>query len=235
MAFLIVYLILAVVFAFIGSEMAKSRNRDAAAWALICALIPLLGVVALAVAGNAQAHTTYTPAARIEDSLTRPKASVKADTKPYDIKKWEALLEVDDDVAKAAQEITPYGPSYVDDFAEKYLALGDKAYLEVLRAKMIAKAVKDREISEEQERQNQIDKAKGDNKIYFQYIEKLKENGGIDPDYNQKVLRVQRYTGLAKPFRNGVEVEFEDGTFALKGGFLMRRFDSRTEMEKWGS
>ncbi|WP_164821930.1 PLDc N-terminal domain-containing protein [Sinorhizobium medicae] len=47
MAFVIIYLILAVVFAVIGSEMAKSRNRDAAAWALICALLPLLGIVAL--------------------------------------------------------------------------------------------------------------------------------------------------------------------------------------------
>ncbi|MDX0430785.1 hypothetical protein GOC91_15700 [Sinorhizobium medicae] len=54
------------------------------------------------------------------------------------------------------------------------------------------------------------------NTIYFEYLEKVKRNDGIDPDCHSKVMSVERYSGAAKAFRNGVEVQFEDGTFALK-------------------
>ncbi|MDX0889749.1 hypothetical protein GOE07_02310 [Sinorhizobium medicae] len=233
MAFVIIYLILAVVFAVIGSEMAKSRNRDAAAWALICALLPLLGIVALAVAGSAKAQTPYSPTTRNEQPLQISPAKVEVESKKYDEGKWLALLDVDDEIADAAKDVESYGAGYVDEFAEKYLALGDKSYLESLKAKIIARAVKDQERKIEQQKQDELDKANEANKIYFEYLEKLKQNGGIDPDYHSKVVSVEKYSGTAKAFRNGVEVQFEDGTFALKGGFLMRRFNSKAELDEW--
>ncbi len=105
MAFIIVYLILAVVCAVIGSEMAKSRNRDAAAWALVCALLPLLGIIALAVAGSANAQAPYAPTTRNEQPLQFSPLELEVESKKYDEGKWLALLDVDDDIADAARPL----------------------------------------------------------------------------------------------------------------------------------
>ncbi|MDX0604996.1 hypothetical protein GOD78_28090 [Sinorhizobium medicae] len=233
MAFIIVYLILAVVCAVIGSEMAKSRNRDAAAWALVCALLPLLGIIALAVAGSANAQAPYAPTTRNEQPLQFSPVELEVESKKYDEGKWLALLDVDDDIADAVKAIEGYGGSYIDEFAEKYLALADKNYLQPLKAKIIAKAMKDHESKMARKKQDELARDDEANTIYFEYLEKLKRNYGIDPDYHSKVLSVERYSGAAKAFRNGVEVQFEDGTFALKGGFLMRRFNTRAELDQW--
>lgn len=47
----------------------------------------------------------------------------------YDASKWQALVEVDTEIAAEVKRISLYGQSYVDDLAQKYLAISDKNYL----------------------------------------------------------------------------------------------------------
>jgi hypothetical protein len=51
MIFILVVFV-AIFSAFVGARMAKSRKRDPAIWAVICFLVPLVGILALAIAGN---------------------------------------------------------------------------------------------------------------------------------------------------------------------------------------
>jgi hypothetical protein len=62
----------------------------------------------------------------------------------YDRKKWNALVEYDEDIARVAQALEPYGNKYVDQFAAAYLALNDKQYLPVIVKKIIAFAQEER-------------------------------------------------------------------------------------------
>jgi hypothetical protein len=233
--FFVVYIVLAVVFALIGSEMAKSRNRDAAAWALISALFPLLGILALAVAGKANVPQFHQPANVSWQPIPEIQTAPRLEAKEYDERKWKALLEVDDDVAAAAKVVAEYGSLYLDEFAGKFMALDDKSYLEVLKSKTVAKAENDLKKRIEDQQILATLEADESNKIYLEYMRKLNENGGIDPDYHVRVVKAEKYLGPAKPFKNGVALEFEDGTFALKGGFLMRRFSTAAERDKWGT
>lgn len=50
-------------------------------------------------------------------------------TNGTDIKKWEALKMVDDEIAQAARKAAEFGSAKEKELAEKYLAIGDKAYL----------------------------------------------------------------------------------------------------------
>ncbi len=237
MAFVLIWLVVGVVFAFIGAGMAKERNRDAAAWGLICALTGLIGVIALAIAGKADAQPNYNADMISRDSdynriPPRPIAEVKL--KNFDEKKWLALLEVDDELSNAASALRPFGSQYVEDLAEKYLILNDKTYLSTLVEKIKARAVIETEKEQaerEEDLKNRQDESK---KTYFDYLDRLNKNDGLDPDYHIKVVSVEKYTGNAKAFHNGLKVKFEDGTFALRGGFLIRKFANEAEMDEWG-
>jgi F0F1-type ATP synthase membrane subunit c/vacuolar-type H+-ATPase subunit K len=56
-------LLISLLFGFAGASMAKVRARDPSAWFLICALIPVLGLVALA--QSPKVATADLPATRI--------------------------------------------------------------------------------------------------------------------------------------------------------------------------
>lgn len=43
--------------------------------------------------------------------------------------KWRALVDLDPDVAAAAEQVRALGPRYEEMLAKKYLAIGDKSYL----------------------------------------------------------------------------------------------------------
>ncbi len=51
---LIVFLIVTGLFAWLGAEMAKTRNRDSTTWAIVCGLTGLIGVIILALIGKAE-------------------------------------------------------------------------------------------------------------------------------------------------------------------------------------
>ncbi len=51
---LIIFLVVIGLFAWLGSEMAKTRNRSSIVWAIVCALFGVFGVVILALVGKAE-------------------------------------------------------------------------------------------------------------------------------------------------------------------------------------
>lgn len=50
---LLIALIIIGLFAWLGSEMAKSRNRSQVTWGILCALFGIFGVIVLALIGKA--------------------------------------------------------------------------------------------------------------------------------------------------------------------------------------
>jgi len=58
----------------------------------------------------------------------------------YDVAKWKALVEFDEDVAAAAKQLQNHGQQYVDQLAAAYLALNDKQYLPTIVQKVLARA-----------------------------------------------------------------------------------------------
>ena len=63
----------------------------------------------------------------------------------YDRKKWEALVEYDEDIKRVSLALQPYGSKYIDQFAAAYLALNDKEYLPVIIKRILATAKQDAE------------------------------------------------------------------------------------------
>lgn len=51
---LIITLVVVGLFAWLGAEMAKTRNRNTTGWAIACGLFGLFGVIVLALIGKAE-------------------------------------------------------------------------------------------------------------------------------------------------------------------------------------
>jgi hypothetical protein len=58
----------------------------------------------------------------------------------YDVEKWEALLQYDDDIANAEARLRPLGQKWLDEFARAYLVLNDKRYLPNIFHKIVQAA-----------------------------------------------------------------------------------------------
>ena len=54
----------------------------------------------------------------------------------FDLKTWNALVQIDADIAAAASYLGQFGQRYVDDLADSYLAIGEKRYLAAIVAKI---------------------------------------------------------------------------------------------------
>jgi hypothetical protein len=55
----------------------------------------------------------------------------------FDEAKWNALVEFDPDIAAAVERLRPLGGKYVDELAEKFLALNDKQYLDTIVRRIV--------------------------------------------------------------------------------------------------
>lgn len=71
---------------------------------------------------------------------TRSPATASAPPGSQDAQKWQALVEIDPDIAAQVKRIAPFGQPYVDELAQKYLAVGDKAYLAQIAAQIVSRA-----------------------------------------------------------------------------------------------
>jgi hypothetical protein len=107
--------LIAIIFAIIGGTMASNRNRSPIGWAVICFFTGFIGIIILAIVGDAQGQNIVISAAG-----------------GTDIKRWNTLKEVDPDIANAATEAQSIGPMAERKLAEKYLVLNDKSYLPAL-------------------------------------------------------------------------------------------------------
>lgn len=134
--FLVVYFSVSLLCAFIGMEMARSRNKDPAMWGLICFLFGLIGIIILAMSGGSvpQTQQSYTalPDQPPKDTPVAPSASA-ADTAA-----WKALTEFDEEVKRAVQNISGFGRSAEERLATAYLAVKDKNLLPAIVGKIIA-------------------------------------------------------------------------------------------------
>lgn len=74
----------------------------------------------------------------------------------YDRKRWAALLQYDPQVASYANEITPLGTKWIDEFASAYLTLNDPKYLPEIAARVREKAIAEQAAEEEWLRQEQL-------------------------------------------------------------------------------
>jgi hypothetical protein len=59
---------------------------------------------------------------------------------PYDVEKWQTLVQYDDDIAMAEARLRPLGQKWLDEFARAYLALNDKRYLPNIFQKIVQAA-----------------------------------------------------------------------------------------------
>lgn len=113
-------------FPIIGARMARRRHRDAALWALICFFLPLVGILMLAIAGDAHNE--------------RGASAGNSDNGHNRWIRWQALIDVDPDIRAAATRVRAFGSQYEEQLAEKYLALNDKKFLPALVEKTLEDA-----------------------------------------------------------------------------------------------
>jgi len=70
-------------------------------------------------------------------------SSAPSVTPKYDVVKWRALVEYDEDIARIAEALARYPEKYTDEFAAAYMALNDKTYLPIIIKKVLASAKAD--------------------------------------------------------------------------------------------
>ncbi|MGR9168615.1 hypothetical protein [Rhizobium sp. KDH_Rht_773_N] len=126
---LIIWLVVALVCAFIGAGMARTRNRNTAVWGILCFLFGLVGIILLALVGQGS------PGAAAPQVVHQ---------KGPDMARWKTLTELDPDIASAATSARAAGLQYEQALAEKYLILNDKQYLASALAKVLEQAEQDR-------------------------------------------------------------------------------------------
>jgi hypothetical protein len=130
---LIIWLALCLWCAIAGFRMAEKRNRDAVAWAVICFLFGLFGIIILAVVGpKSDPRATYA-IAPFPQQIPVP---VTNNPPAVDREKWEKLIEYDVDLAAAVKRIAAHGDMYSQKLAIDYMTIGDKAYLESIVSKI---------------------------------------------------------------------------------------------------
>ncbi|HEV7259495.1 MAG TPA: hypothetical protein VGN82_17065 [Bosea sp. (in: a-proteobacteria)] len=80
-------------------------------------------------------------------SIARGAAPAAGSPRPEegDGKRWQVLADVDPDIAAQVQRLAPFGQGYVDELAQKYLAIGDKAYLAQIADQIASRAEAARE------------------------------------------------------------------------------------------
>lgn len=106
--------------------MARRRNRDPFLWGVLCFIFGLIGILALAVVGDARGAAGRGHSGR--------------NSHETDWVRWQALIDVDPDIRAAASRVRAFGQHYEEQLAEKYLALNDKAYLPALVSKTLERA-----------------------------------------------------------------------------------------------
>lgn len=123
-----IILVIALLFGLIGGFMANAKGKNVFLWFALCALFPLIGILILLFSKDDSAPTpapVYVPAQQ-PGALPAP---------PYDVARWNALVEYDPELKEAAARLAVYGQAYVDKLATDFLTLNDRSYLPTIVAK----------------------------------------------------------------------------------------------------
>lgn len=113
-----------VVLGLIGGLVARGKNRNPFLWAILCFIFPI-ALLIVAVLPRADAETDP----QKESPLLAGPVKPAPRSYDYDRKKWDALIQFDPEIARAAEALKPHGEQYVHQLAEGYLTLNDKSYL----------------------------------------------------------------------------------------------------------
>ena len=105
---LLIWLIIAIVFGVIGANVARNKGKDAAAWGIICFLLPFAVIFLLA--SSSQSLPLESPAEDLDQ-------------------KWAALVRYDPEIRAAAEQVAPYGPLATSMLRDLYTAVQNKAAL----------------------------------------------------------------------------------------------------------
>lgn len=128
----------------------------------------LAGLLAFAGASNSQGAADA-PVSRVRVDRTSYEPDHSHDAQPslvpsspsdYDVRKWQALLKYDDELAKIAALFEPLGRKWSDRLAADYLAIGDKAYLPDIARKIMREARAERDQEEAAKRQSETQHAR---------------------------------------------------------------------------
>lgn len=156
-------------------------------------------------------------------------APIPAKTASYDEKKWEVLLQVDNEIAQAADKLRPFGERYVDELAETFMTLNDKSYLPAIVLKIADKAQLDIKEKEAQQAKLSLELATtAERKRTFAQAARgeIATNGGIDNVTGKRVASVSIYEGEAKNWVGALKVVFGDGDIELRESAEKRMFFS---------
>ncbi|WP_150128961.1 hypothetical protein [Rhizobium phaseoli] len=127
-----IFIVVGLVFGLVGSAMAKSKNKEPVLWFFICAFTGLIGIIILAVL---KAEQTGPVVAITQDGQTTNRV---ISMKPEDWRKWQALVDLDPEIAAAASTARDRSPECEVILAEKYMTLNDKNYLSAALSKALA-------------------------------------------------------------------------------------------------
>lgn len=150
-------------------------------------------------------------------------------TKNYDLRKWQVLKEVDEEIAGAASRIAALGSRLEDEMAEKYLTLNDKAYLATLERQLTERSNLERQKAEALVASMGTADAESCQKEMENYNESLRRNSQMDQHENIKVVKVEPYNGRWMPAQGGIKVTLENGAVILKKGGFHRLFKTDSE------
>lgn len=64
---------------------------------------------------------------------------------PFDVAKWQDLIEHDKALAAVAENLRPLGDKWVDEFARNYLSLDDKKHTWIVVRNVIEDAKRERQ------------------------------------------------------------------------------------------
>lgn len=122
-----ILLIVAIVFGAIGAAVASGKGRNPFLWFIICALVPLIGLLILACLSNQKVATEALPAARTDLD-----------------ERWDNLAKFDPDIRAAVGRLEPFGLVAVSAFKVIYSDVQDKASIPSIVAEIESATTTDR-------------------------------------------------------------------------------------------
>ena len=142
-----IFLVVGILFAVVCGFVAAAKNKSVILWVFLGFLF---GPIPLIILACSSAEPEEKPQG------IQPALAALPENPSYDLAKWRALVEYDDDIKRAAETVRPFGPRYEARLASDYLALNDKNYLpqilEKVKAAAEAGVLSDKELAEERAR-----------------------------------------------------------------------------------
>lgn len=133
-------LVIPLIFGVLGAAIAASKNRNPIGWGLLCFLLPLLGLIILVFQKTQTSTEEKIAVALAGADMAQIGSGGRSSANVVESPKWKALVELDPEIADAADKARRYGVYYEALLAQKYLPLNDKQYLQGALEKVLEEA-----------------------------------------------------------------------------------------------